>query len=251
MKELTDPTIAAIKKAAKLLTGIKKRQYIAEISLEFLDGKPRKTEQVFGWCRKTVEKGLRELETGVQCVDNYSARGNKRTEDKFPQLKADILALVEPQSQTDPDFKASFRYTRITAAAVHKALIEEKGWTVENLPTPRSLQNILNRMGYRLRSVQKSKPQKKIPETDAIFENTHKLNQEADSDPETVRISIDVKAKVNIGDLSRGGKSRGSRAVKACDHDLEVTEKLTPVGIFEPVSGKSTIFLAPRLKPRT
>ena len=241
----------AIKKAAKLLSGVKKRRYIAEISLEFLNGNPRKTEQVFGWWRKTVEKGLRELETSVQCVDNYSARGNKRIEDKNPKLKADILALVEPQSQTDPDFKAPFRYTRITAAAVHKALIEEKGWTEETLPSPRSLQNILNRMGYRLRRVQKSKPQKKIPETDAIFENTHKLNQQADADSETLRISVDVKAKVNIGDLSRGGKSRGSQAVKACDHDLEVTAKLTPVGILEPVSGKNTFFLAPRLKPLT
>ena len=241
----------AIKKAAKLLTGAKKRRYIAEISLEFLDGKPRKTEQVFGWWRKTVEKGLRELETGVQCVDHYSARGNKRIEDKNPKLKADILALVEPQSQTDPDFKAPFRYTRITAAAVHKALIEEKGWPEASLPSVRSLQNILNRMGYRLRRVQKSQPQKKIPETDAIFENTHKLNQQADADPKSLRISVDVKAKVNLGELSRGGKSRAAKALKACDHDLDVIEKLTPVGILEPVSGKNTLFLAPRLKPQT
>jgi hypothetical protein len=33
---------------------------------------------------------------------------------------------------------------------------------------------VLNRMGYRLRKVLKAKPQKKIPETDAIFANIKK-----------------------------------------------------------------------------
>ena len=97
------------------------------------------------------------MKTGIQCMDNYSARGNKKTEDKKPQLREDILALVEPQSQTDPDFKAPFRYTRITAKSVRKVLIEHKGWSEETLPPIRTIQNILNRMGYRLRRVQKSK----------------------------------------------------------------------------------------------
>ena len=193
LEELTDAGIAMIKKAARLLTGPKKRQYIAEIAVAFSDGNARKTERIFGWGREAVEKGVRELESGVQCVDNYSARGNKRTEDKEPQLREDILALVEPQSQTDPDFKAPFRYTRITGEGVRKALIEHKGWTEETLPSISTIRKILNRMGYCLRRVQKSKPLKKIPETDEIFENIAQANQEADDAPETLRISIDVK----------------------------------------------------------
>jgi len=247
LTELTDSGITAIKRAAELLTGSKKRRYIAEISQSFLEGNARKTERTFGWGRKTVLKGLHELELDIQCIDHYSGRGNKKTEDKIPRLREDILSLVEPQSQTDPDFKAPFRYTRITAVAVRRALIEEKGWT-EELPSIRTIQNILNRLGYRLRKVQKSKPLKKIPETDAIFDNTIKANQEADKDPDYLRISIDVKAKVNIGELSRGGESRGISAIKAADHDMGVEAKLAPVGIFEPVSGLSTIFLPHQLK---
>ncbi len=41
--------------------------------------------------------------------------------------------------------------------------------------------NILNRMGYRLRKVVKAKPQKKIPETDAIFENIKEKDADAKS----------------------------------------------------------------------
>lgn len=33
---------------------------------------------------------------------------------------------------------------------------------------------VLNRLGFRLRTVVKAKPQKKIPETDAIFDNIKK-----------------------------------------------------------------------------
>jgi hypothetical protein len=41
-------------------------------------------------------------------------------------------------------------------------------------------------MGYSLKRVVKAKPQKKIPETDAIFEQIHSVNQQADADPHYV-----------------------------------------------------------------
>ena len=78
--------------------------------------------------------------------------------------------------------------------------------------------------------------------TDAIFANVRQLNQEADADPNTLRISVDTKATVNLGEYSRGGKSRGLEAVKALDHDLASKAKLIPGGILEPVSGQSFVF---------
>jgi len=41
-------------------------------------------------------------------------------------------------------------------------------------------QHILNRLGFRLRRVQKAKPLKKVLETDAIFDNLHKINKASD-----------------------------------------------------------------------
>ena len=78
--------------------------------------------------------------------------------------------------------------------------------------------------------------------TDAIFAQVRQLNQEADADPKTLRISVDTKATINLGDYSRGGKSRGLKAVKALDHDMASKEKLIPGGILEPVSGQSFLF---------
>jgi len=232
---------AAIKRAAKLLTGVARRRYQAEITQKFLDGSSRRAEREFIWARATVDKGLCELKSGLVCQDNYSARGNRNTEEKYPQMKSDILELVDPVSQSDPSFKTTFRYTRITAKGIRSALIEKKGWRDEDLPCVSVFGSILNRLGYRLRRVQKAKPLKVIAETDAIFNNVHTINQEADIDPETVRISVDVKAKVDIGDFSREGEIRCQEALKADDHEMGPKKKLVPVGILEVATGSSMI----------
>ena len=48
--------------------------------------------------------------------------------------------------------------------------------TDEELPHVNTIGVILNRLGYKPRRVQKTKPSKKIPETDAIFENVRQEN---------------------------------------------------------------------------
>ena len=95
-------------------------------------------------------------------MDNDSARGNKLTEEKLPHLAQDSRELVDPHSQIDPKFQTRFVYTRITAKAVRQALIEVKGYRDDELPHQHTIGQILNRLGYRLRRVQKTKPQKKF-----------------------------------------------------------------------------------------
>jgi len=50
---------------------------------------------------------------------------------------------------------------KITAKAVREALILKKGYEDRELPTDDTIGNILNRMGYSLKRVMKSKPLKK------------------------------------------------------------------------------------------
>lgn len=63
-----------------------------------------------------------------------------------------------------------------------------------------------------------------------------------------MRISIDTKATVHVGEYSRGGRSRGIVAVKALDHDMCPKEKLVPGGILEPVTGRSFLFFGTHYK---
>ena len=79
----------------------------------------------------------------------------------------------------------------------------------------------------------KNQPIKKEPQTDAIFAQLHQVNQAADADESTLRISWDAKATIPIGDFSRGGVSRV--IVKALDHDfVDGSAKVTPFGLFLP-----------------
>ena len=72
-------------------------------------------------------------------------------------------------------------------------------------------------MNYRLKRIQKGKPLKKTKETDAIFTNVKEVQQQARSDPETLEISMDTKAKVALGDYARGSNSRPAIfALKTC-----------------------------------
>jgi transposase len=241
MTHLSEQHITTIKDAAKKLTGSKRRAFQAQVDIDYLSSNPRLAEKTFGWDRKTVALGLNEVRTGIICVDNFKARGNKKTEVKKPQLEADIIALAEPKSQTDPKFQTAFKFTRITAKGMREALIADKGWKAEDLPCAKTIGNILNRLGYRLRRVQKAKPLKKIKETDAIFDNLDAVNRASDSREDSLRISIDTKAKVDLCDSSRGGTSRCKKAVQADDHDMGDKSKLVPLGILDVMSGLLTI----------
>jgi hypothetical protein len=239
--QLTDAVIQTIRDAARKLTGPKRRQFEAQVALDYLGGSARKAQTVFGWSSKTVALGLNELRTGITCIDNFTMRGRRRCEEVQPRLLEDILALVEPQSQTDPKFQSRFKYTRMTAKAVRQALIDEKNWTDKQLPHENTIGVILNRCGYRLRRVQKTKPIKRVKETDAIFKTVHEENQKSDQRTDSLRISIDTKAKVDIGPFSRRGLSRGARAVEATDHDFKPEHKLVPFGILDVMAGWLTI----------
>jgi transposase len=192
--------------AAKRLRGHQRRLFLAEVTLAMCEGNTRQAERRFGWGRETIAKGLQELQQGIRCVENFAARGRPRWEDEEPQRTQDIRAIVEPYTQADPELKSERRYTNLTAKELRQQLQTKKGYAEKDLPGERSFRDILNRLGYRLKRIQKAKPLKKIPQTDAIFANVHAVQQEIKDDPTTLGVSVDTKAKVNEGDYSRGGK---------------------------------------------
>ena len=162
LEELTESVKETIKSAARKLTGFRRRQFQAEMAIKYCQGHARRTEEVFGWGRDAVNTGLNELRTGIRCLDDFSARGRHRTEEEQPELVSLIHALVEPESQADPKFQTPLAYTRMTAKAVHEQLTSAAGES-QHVPAERTVHDILNRLGYRLRPVRKTQPQKKFP----------------------------------------------------------------------------------------
>ena len=216
MDDSTASVDTLLRRGAQRLVGHQRRLFLAEVTLELCDGNARRAERRFGWGRETVEKGLHELRRGIRCLENFAARGRSRWEDLHPQLAADIRELVEPRTQIDPELKSSRRYTNWSAAEVLEALRTRKGYAADDLPSERTMRDILNRMGYRLKRIQKGKPIKKTTQTDAIFANVQAARAEAAADPTTLEISMDTKAKVNEGDYARGGKNPDGVGRECC-----------------------------------
>lgn len=196
-----------LQRGAQRLKGHQRRLFLAEVTRELCGGNARQAERRFGWGRETITKGLHELQSGIRCLENFAARGRPRWEDEDTQLARDIRELVEPHTQTDPELKSSRRYTNWSAKEVLAALCTRKGHAAPSLPSERTMRDILNRMGYRLKRIQKGRPLKKTKETDAIFANVAAVREEMRNDPSTLEISMDTKAKVNEGDYARGGEN--------------------------------------------
>jgi Rhodopirellula transposase DDE domain len=161
--ELADAVRETIQSAARKLTGFRRRQFQAEVAEQYCQGSARQAEQLFGWGRDAVETGLNELRTGIRCLDNFSARGRHKSEQCDATLVGRIHAIVEPESQADPKFQTPLAFTRVTAKAVREQLLAEAAGTPQPVPAERTLHDILNRLGYCVRRVRKTKPQKKFP----------------------------------------------------------------------------------------
>jgi DDE family transposase len=166
--------IANLRLAAAQMSGAKRRAFQAEMAEQYCASNPRQAERLFGWGRETVEVGLAERRTGVTCIGAQPAfSGRKRWEEQHPQAAAALCSLAEAHAQQDPTFRTSLAYTRLTAKAAGAAL-RAQGVPKKHVPAPSTMATILNRLGFRLRKVLKAKPQKKIAQTDAIFENLKK-----------------------------------------------------------------------------
>jgi hypothetical protein len=85
-------------------------------------------------------------------------------------------------------------------------------------------------------------PPKRVKQTDAIFDQLKTVNPEADRADDTLRISIDAKATINIGPFSRRGRSRTK--TKAADHDFKPEATLTPFGIVLPEHDDLWLYMA-------
>jgi hypothetical protein len=161
--EFTDSLKTLFLETARSLTGSARRLFMARTVKELGPGGQRRAERELGWSRVTMRKGTHELDSGFTCLDAFTARGRKPVEARWPTLLADMKAIVDSQSQTDPQFRTTRLYTRLSAAEVRRQLIAQKGYPDAALPTVQTLTTKLNALGYYPKKVAKSQPQKKSP----------------------------------------------------------------------------------------
>ena len=158
--ELTAAVRALLQETAEAFHGARRRRFLAE-TVEAFGLSHRQAERQLGWSRDTIRKAQHEKHSGFTCCDNFSARGRKPAEFHLPHLFDDLRGLVQDHLQTDPTFQTTGLYCRLSAPEVRKQLIERGGYTDEQLPSVQTIASKLNVLGFRLRTVVKSRPQKK------------------------------------------------------------------------------------------
>jgi hypothetical protein len=171
---LSSSQIQDLRLAAAKMTGAARRAVQAERALKYCPGSARFAETRLGWSRDAVGVGLAEYRTGIVGVGAPSAwSGRNRWEEKYPEAAATLGELAEEHAQQAPTLRPTLASTRLTAKAAGEAW-RAQGISETPLPSASPRAEVLTRLGYRLRKVSKAKPQKKSPETEAIFANLKK-----------------------------------------------------------------------------
>ncbi len=232
MAPLTDDVVQTIQSAAKLLTGSKRRQFQAAMAHKYCRGSARQAETTFGRGRAAVDTGLHELRSGIRCVDAVHLRGRKRSEELCPQLEDHVHRLVDPQAQADPKFPTPLAFPRITAKAVRDARNAEPA-VAGFVPSRQTVGQLLHRLGYRLRRVLKTRPEKNsrngrdLPERPGRPRPRRRRTGHAENLHRYRGQSQDRRLR------ARRRSPRGAEPVQALDRDMAPEAILVPFGILE------------------
>lgn len=156
--EITPEIRATLNATKAKLGGYACRQFMAQVVKTMFSGRQAKAEKALGWNRVTMTKALAEFEGGFCYIAQTHQRGRKRAEAHLPNLLADIGEIAERHSQTDPTFRTTRAYTRLTTAAVRQQLLKEKAYSEAELPCEETIRTKLNQLGYGLKRVKKVNP---------------------------------------------------------------------------------------------
>jgi hypothetical protein len=105
--ELTGELKTTCIETAQTLKSSDRRVFMARIVKALGRGGQSRAARELGWCRDTIRKGMRELESGQRQVDNLSARGRKKAEEKLPHLLEDLRAIVEGKVKPTQPFRVN------------------------------------------------------------------------------------------------------------------------------------------------
>jgi hypothetical protein len=235
MAPLTGAVIRTLRQAAHLLTGPRRRRFQAQVALDHCDGNPRRTERVFGWGRGTVELGLHELRTGITCLDNLSARGQKGVEVKQPAIVTALERLLANDIAGDP--MSEERWVRSSLTHLSERL-KEMGYVVSR----KTVGRLLRSMGFSRKSNKRKQPRPKCPNRNEQFEYIA-LQRERFTAAGLPVISVDTKKKELIGPFRNPGQCWCRAADEVDEHDFPSAAECqaVPFGVYDVTKNKGYV----------
>ena len=192
-----------------------------------------------GVTRKTIRKGMRELEAGALYEPGGRMRrkggGRKRATDKDETLRADLEDLLEPKG--DP--QSLVRWTTKAMGKLKEAL-KSQGHTIGET----AIRELLKEMGFSLKANKKAIEGTVHIDRDAQFQQINRTGKafEAVGQP---MISVDCKKKELIGKFKNNGREWQAKGqdtnVNVYDYRSIADGKAIPYGIYDLVHNKGFV----------
>lgn len=208
-----------------------RRLFLASEALAYGRGGIAKVMRYSGVSRNTVKKGILELERGEKFIGNVrrSGGGPKTVEEKYPDIRDKIKAIVDNSTYGNP-----MRVLSYTTESLRKIAQKLKLCSINVSHV--TVGEILEAMGYSKQANQKMlQIGEAHPDRNAQFEHINETAARYIIAGDPV-ISVDTKKKENIGNFKNIGKEYRPKHEprKVLDHDFPIEElgKITPYGVY-------------------
>jgi transposase len=215
------------------------RLYVATEARRIGAGGISQVAREAGVTRKTIRKGLAELEAGALYQPGERIRkqggGRKKSTTKDATLRADLEGMLDPKG--DPE--SLLRWTSKSVSKLRKALTS-LGHTIGET----ALRGMLHEMGFSLKANKKSIEGASHADRDAQFQHINRTGKAFEATGQAV-ISVDCKKKELIGNFKNGGRewqAKGQETtVNVYDYLSIADGKAIPYGIYDLVQNSGFV----------
>ncbi len=207
------------------------RLYVATEARRIGPGEISQVAHEAGVTRKTIRKGIGELEAGALYQPGERIRkqggGRKKSTSKDATLRADLEGMLEPKG--DPE--SLVRWTSKSVSKLRKALTRQGHMIGET-----AIRRMLHEMGFSLKATKKSIEGASHTDRDAQFQHINRTGKAFEAKGQPV-ISVDCKKKELIGNFKNGGREWQAKGqdttVNVYDY-LSISDgKAIPYGIYD------------------
>jgi hypothetical protein len=185
-----------------------------------------------GLARSTINRGIRELQSGQNPIGNRVRRpggGRKSAVAHQPDLPAALEALIDDAIRGDPC--SPLRWVSRSLRHLVKAL-SERGFQASQ----RVVANLLRDLKYSCQANQKTREGGNHPDRDAQFAHINRTVKAAIAAGEPA-ISVDTKKKELVGDFKNAGRELRPQgqpeAVRVHDFKIPELGKVAPYGVYD------------------
>ena len=184
-----------------------------------------------GVTRKTIRKGIQELEAGASYQPGERLRkaggGRKKTTAKDATLRADLEVMLEPKG--DP--QSLLKWTSKSVSKL-KAALSSQGHAIADT----AIRGMLREMGFSLKANKKTSEGTGHADRDAQFQHINRMGKAFEAKGKPV-ISVDCKKKELIGNFKNNGREWQARGqdttVNVYDYVSLADGKAVPYGIYD------------------